>query len=226
MGTGGSEQITADWAAIARSSPTVLGVSAFLFYGHDIPASLRTFWNHDWQLRYMIDFESEESSHVQLEAPALTTRTGSSWVTTDGSCGMNTDTNSSNWAGNSDGGLCVDPAQAFEAHADFVETEAGRDHRAGLYLAWADDSEADLPKIRFVWQLSDGTEVAGDWIDTIELDTDAAGFQRYETPADSASSPIDTVGVTVELSTSSGVEAIDNLMLWSAPGACFDTCGG
>ena len=223
VGTGGIDQVTHDWAAIARASPTVLGVSAFEFKEHDIPHSLRTFWNHDSKLAFLVDFESEASSHVQIDAPELALVSGSAEEAADGSCGVNTSLNSSNWTGNSEGGLCVDPADALHATTAPVETQEERDHRAGLFLAAADDV---APRFRFTWQLSDGSEVEGDWLDTTEVETQAQGFRRYETAAESAPSPVDTVGVVVELTLPAGVDAIDNLMLWTSTPPCFDECEG
>ena len=120
----------------------------------------------------------------------------------------------------------MDPSEALTVTTDAVATVQERHHRAGVFVARADEAGAAVPQVRFLWEQSDGRLLEGDWTDTVEVETSAAGFQRYETAADGEPAPIDTVGVGVELRTETGVEAIDNLMLWTSTPPCFDACGG
>ena len=226
IGPGGDHLVAEDWASIANASTSNVGVSSFFFYEHDVPRSLRTFWNHDWKLAYILDFETDATSLIQTEAPAFSVVSGGGTVSTDGTCASNGSGTSNNWAGSSDGGLCVDETSALTGRVAQRAATAGHRYKVGVHVAWAAGAVIEPPRARLIWTLSDGGEQAGAWVDTAEVVALPDGFVRYGWEGEGVSAPEDSVGVSVEWSFAPGVAALDNLFLWESMPLCFDECAG
>jgi len=225
IGPGGDALVAEDRAAIAHSSSEILGVSAFHFKNGDVPEQLRTFWNHDWRLMYLVDFETDASSHLPIDGPSLVVTVGEVTESSDGTCASHSATTGSTWEGNSDGGLCLDPATGMQGTVDAVAASGGLLHRAGLHIRVDSDTvPIQVPNLRFHYEQVDGSVLTSAWLPTIEVATLADGFDRYETAPPGVMAPEATVAVSVEIEVFPGVDAIDNLLFQQALPPCFDAC--
>ena len=227
IGTGGTELVAEDWAAIAKSSDTNVGVSAFYFSNGDISHSLRTFWNYDWRLRFLLDFETAESSKYQFSTPNWSVTDGEAFADSTGTCANYGSQNSNGWPGNNDGGLCITSTEGGVSVAlDEVAASSLSAYRAGVFLKGAEETESTHPTVRFVWTLDDGSTISSEWVPTqvVEVLDRPDNFTRYETNPSGEVAPANSVGVSLELQISAGVSALDNILLWESTPSCFDAC--
>ncbi|MDP6947079.1 MAG: hypothetical protein QF464_23215, partial [Myxococcota bacterium] len=185
-------------------------------------------WNHDWRMRYLVDFETPESSQVQFELPSLTVTAGAADQDATGHFANYGSPSTNNFTGNFDGGMeVVPPGSAVTGLVASVTAEPRRRYRVALHARRVSDSTATAsPRARLHFDRGALGETLGDWLEMPFITATEDGYERYEIDASGVESPAGTVGVSVEISLGADGEfdAFDDILLFESVPPCFDDC--
>jgi hypothetical protein len=189
---------------------------------------LSRIWNSDWEMRYLVDFETTESSQVQLESPAFTVTSGGAQQDVTGDFAHYGSTVTNNFTKNFDGGMEVLPAGSeVVGIVDSVTASPRRRYRAALHTRRISGSPATAtPRVRLRFERGELEDQLSDWIETVWVVT-SGRFERFETDAAGLLSPAGTVGVQLEvaLDVDGEFESFDDILLFESVPSCFDGCG-
>jgi hypothetical protein len=229
-GPGGIELPIYDWATAARDGSSVLGVNAFHFHGDAQPISLSTFWNHDWRLRYLVDFETAESAFYLFDSPVFSSSNGT--LDSTGACAANSSINpvyggKRTYPHTNDGGLCVTPDVETLVNIDPVASSPNLHHQVVAHVRRELESSGTLaPEIRIYWDQGAFGESVSEWIEADLVETLDDQFLRFETDPGAFQSPPGTIALSVEIRLGSGGQftSLDNVLLLEETPPCFDNC--
>ena len=231
-GTARNPVTVQDWASLAHSSIGMDGVMAMDFYGGDpiIQFALQTFWNHDWRLLGLVDFENNITAEFELDNLDYELTAGMV-IDTTGIYALGTRGAAGNRSKISKGSLDLQNATGAPLIVHAGEIKNNSSVETAISLRDETGTFDIKPRITVSWwsggQLVEKTIAEGD--DIKDMETGNVNYHRYQAtfqqpPGGPYTASFEYFYIDDSVSPARGFSYAENVGVWEAIAPCFDGC--